>query len=88
MNVTMAYLLEIVVGVFRDYGCGIESYITIHARKPGATTNELTTTTGFGSTVGSRIKVVPSFGKGTLPTLFFKVGGPQGYPSDLSPDLS
>ena len=48
MNVTMAYLLEIVVGVFRDYGCGIESYITIHARKPGATTNELTTTTGFG----------------------------------------
>ena len=69
MNVTMAYLLEIVVGVFRDYGCGIESYITIHARKPGATTNELTTTTGFGSTVGSRIKVVPSFGKGTLPNL-------------------
>ena len=69
MKVTMAYLLEIVVGVFRDYGCGIESYITIHARKPGATTNELTTTTGFGSTVGSRIKVVPSFGKGTLPTL-------------------
>ena len=25
---------------------------------------------GLQSTVGSRIKVVPSFGKGTLPTLF------------------
>ena len=36
-------------------------------------------------TVGTRIKVIPSFGKGTLPTLVFKVGGPQGYPSDLSP---
>ena len=36
-------------------------------------------------TVGTRIKVIPSFGKGTLPTLFFQVGSPQGYPSDLSP---
>ena len=40
------------------------------------------------STVGTRIKVIPSFGKGTLPTLVFKVGGPQGYPSDLSPGVS
>ena len=39
-------------------------------------------------TVGTRIKVIPSFGKGTLPTLVFKVGGPQGYPSDLSPSVS
>ena len=39
-------------------------------------------------TVGTRIKVIPSFGKGTLPTLVFKVGGPQGYPSDLSPGVS
>ena len=38
-------------------------------------------------TVGTRIKVIPSFGKGTLPTLFSKVGVPQRYPSDLSPDL-
>ena len=35
-------------------------------------------------TVGTRIKVVPTFGKGALPTLFFKVGGPQGYLSDLA----
>ena len=27
------------------------------------------------TTVGTLIKVVPSFGKGTLSTLFFKVGG-------------
>ena len=40
------------------------------------------------STVGTRIKVIPSFGNGTLPTSFFKVGGPQGYPSDLSPGRS
>ena len=39
-------------------------------------------------TVGTRIKVIPSFGKGTLPTLVLKVGGPQGYPSDLSPGVS
>ena len=39
-------------------------------------------------TVRTRIKVIPSFGKGTLPTLVFKVGGPQGYPSDLSPSVS
>ena len=39
-------------------------------------------------TVGTRIKVIPTFGKGTLPTLVFKVGGPQGYPSDLSPSVS
>jgi len=38
-------------------------------------------------TVGTRITVIPSFGKGTLPTLIFKVGGPQGYPSDLSPSV-
>ena len=39
---------------------------------------------GTQATVGTRIKVVPSFGKGTLPTLFCKVGGQQGYPSTLS----
>ena len=39
-------------------------------------------------TVGTRIRDIPSFGKGTLPTLIFKVGGPQGYPSDLSPSVS
>ena len=39
-------------------------------------------------TVGTRIKVIPSFGKGILPTLVFKVGGPQGYLSDLGPGVS
>ena len=40
------------------------------------------------TTVETRIKVIPSFGKGTLPTLVFKVRGRQGYPFDLSPGVS